>query len=54
MNDDIIQAYIGNITQHFGVSQKFILSEGRILKKTTPRNMLYYLCLQRGIPIFFI
>jgi chromosomal replication initiation ATPase DnaA len=54
MNDDIIQAYIDNITQHFGVSQKFILSEGRKLKKTTPRNMLYYLCLQRGIPIVFI
>lgn len=54
MNDHIIQAYMDNITQHFGVSQNFILSKGRAMKKTHPRNLFYYLCVLKGIPIVCI
>ena len=54
MNDHIIQAYMDNITQHFGVSQEFILSKGGFMKKTHPRNLFYYLCSLKGIPIVCI
>ena len=51
MNEHILQSYIDNITMHFGVNQEFIFSEGQKLEKTEPRQLFFYLCHKRGIPI---
>jgi len=51
MHDHILQAYIDNITQHYGLSHSYIFSAGRGLEKTEPRNLFFYLCHKKGIPI---
>jgi|TARA_R110000796_G_scaffold98304_2_gene205732 chromosomal replication initiation ATPase DnaA len=54
MNEHIFQSYIDNITQHFGISQKYIFSKGKKLNKTQPRQLFFYLCNKKGIPVVSI
>jgi len=51
MNYSIFQSYIDNITQEFHVSQEYIFSDGQERKKTEPRQLFFYLCRLKGIPI---
>ena len=51
MFEHILQSYIDNITKHFGVSQEFIFSEGQKKERTEPRQLFFYLCHKKGIPI---
>ena len=51
MNEHILQSYIDNITMHYGVSQEFIFSEGQKTEKTQPRQLFFYLCHKKGIPV---
>ena len=52
MNEHIVQSYIDNITQHYGVSEKEIFNKEITTKKgTEPRQLLFYLCHRKGIPI---
>lgn len=54
MNEHIFQSYIDNITQYYGISQKYLFSKGKNLSRVEPRRLFYYLCNKRGIPIVSI
>ena len=51
MNEHIIQSYIDNITQHYGLSEEFIFSKGQTVERTEPRQLFFYLCHKKGIPV---
>ena len=51
MNEHIFQSYIDNITQYYGVNQSYIFNEGKERSRTEPRQMFFYLCHKKGIPI---
>jgi chromosomal replication initiation ATPase DnaA len=51
MNEHIIQSYIDNVTMHYGLTSEFIFSKGQKREKTEPRQMFFYLCHKKGIPI---
>ena len=51
MFEHILQSYIDNITMHYGVSHEFIFSEGQKREKTEPRQLFFYLCHKKGIPL---
>jgi|TARA_R110000822_G_scaffold84422_3_gene198179 chromosomal replication initiation ATPase DnaA len=54
MNDHIFQGYIDNITQYYGISQKYLFSKGKTKSRVEPRQLFYYLCNKQGIPIVSI
>lgn len=51
MNEHIFQSYIDNITQYYGISQEYIFSDGKQYSKTEPRQLFFYLCHKKGIPV---
>lgn len=51
MFEHIIQSYIDNITMHYGLTAEFIFSKGQTVERTEPRQMFFYLCHKKGIPL---
>lgn len=54
MNEHIIQSYIDNVTMHYGLTTQFIFSKGQTVERTEPRQMLFYLCNKKGIPVVVV
>jgi chromosomal replication initiation ATPase DnaA len=47
----IFQSYIDNITQFFGISQSELFSGARDYDSLEQRQLFFYLCNKRGIPV---
>ena len=54
MNEHIIQSYIDNVTMHYGLTTEFIFSKGQTVERTEPRQMFFYLCNKKGIPVVVV
>ena len=54
MNEHIIQSYIDNVTMHYGLTDEFIFSKGQTVERTEPRQMFFYLCHRKGIPVVVV
>jgi|VirMetMinimDraft_7_1064189.scaffolds.fasta_scaffold166936_1 chromosomal replication initiation ATPase DnaA len=54
MNEHIIQSYIDNVTMHYGLTDEFIFSKGQTVERTEPRQMFFYLCHKKGIPVVVV
>jgi chromosomal replication initiation ATPase DnaA len=54
MNKHIFQSYIDNITQYYGISQKQLFSGGKDYESVEPRQLFYFLCNKKGIPVVTI
>jgi chromosomal replication initiation ATPase DnaA len=54
MNEHIIQSYIDNVTMHYGLTSEFIFSKGQTVERTEPRQMFFYLCNKKGIPVVVV
>lgn len=54
MNKHIFQSLIDNITQHYGISYSDLFSESRDYETIEPRQLFFYLCHKKGIPVVSI
>lgn len=54
MNEHIFQSLIDNIMQHYGIPMEEIFTDAKDYKSKEPRQLFFYLCHKKGIPVVSI